>query len=71
MANNEEQDFFDVPQLLHLTPEKVRSYPQFADATDEEVFNIINSLYDLSLITYDLVSKELTPQSPEPGEEKE
>lgn len=71
MANNEEQDFFDVPKMNYLTPEKVRSYPQFANATDEEVENIIQSLYELGQITSAIISRELKSQEPEPDGEKE
>lgn len=71
MANNEEQDFFDVPKMNYLTPEKVRSYPQFAIATDEEVENIIQSLYELGQITSAIISRELKSQEHDPGGEKE
>lgn len=71
MANNEEQDFFDVPKLNYLTPEQVRAYPQFANATDEEVENIIHSLYELGQITSATISRELKSQEPDQEGEKE
>lgn len=71
MANNEEQDFFDVPKLNYLTPEQVRAYPQFANATDEEVENIIHSLYELGQITSAIISRELKSQEPDQEGEKE
>jgi galactose-1-phosphate uridylyltransferase len=64
MPTYEEQDFFDVPKMNYLTPEQVRSYPQFVNATDEEVENIIQTLYDLGQITSGIISREL--KSPEP-----
>ncbi len=71
MANNEEQDFFDVPKLNYLTPEQVRAYPQFANATDEEVENIIHSLYELGQITSAIISRELKSQEPDQESEKD
>lgn len=71
MANNDEQDFFDVPKLNYLTPEQVRAYPQFANATDEEVENIIHSLYELGQIASAIISRELKSQEPGPEGEKE
>lgn len=71
MANNEEQDFFDIPKLNYLTPEQVRAYPQFANATDEEVENIIHSLYELGQITSAIISRELKSQEPDQEGEKE
>lgn len=71
MANNEEQDFFDVPKLNYLTPEQVRAYPQFADANDEEVENIIHSLYELGQIASAIISRELKSQEPDQEGEKE
>ena len=71
MANNEEQDLFDVPKLNYLTPEQVRAYPQFANATDEEVENIIHSLYELGQITSAIISRELKSQEPDQEGEKE
>lgn len=48
---------------LFLTESQVRAYPQFKDASPEEIINIINSLHQLALITYELVSKELNEQA--------
>ena len=47
---------------LFLTENQVRSFSGFEDATDDEVQQIINSLHILSLITYELVTKELNQQ---------
>jgi len=45
-------------ERLFLTEKEVRSFPQFKDATPEEVENIINTLHDLALITYELFCKK-------------
>ena len=47
---------------LFLTEKQVRSFTGFENATDEEVQNIISSLHRLSLITYELVTRELNLQ---------
>lgn len=52
-SNNHEKD-----ERLFLTEEEVRSFPQFKDATSEEVENIIDTLHDLALVTYELFCKE-------------
>ena len=44
---------------LFLTEKQVRSFSGFEEATDDEVQQIISSLHILSLITYELVTKEL------------
>ncbi len=44
---------------LFLTEKQIRSHPTFKNASDEEVVNIINSLHQLALITYEIVSREL------------
>ena len=46
-------------QLLSLTEQQVRAYPEFANATDEEVLHIINTLHQLSLITYEVFANNL------------
>jgi hypothetical protein len=43
---------------LFLTEEEVRAFPQFQDATAEEIENIINTLHALALITYEIFCKE-------------
>ena len=47
---------------LFLTEKQVRSFPGFENATDDEVQHIISSLHILSLITYELVTKEFNLQ---------
>ena len=47
---------------LFLTEKQVRSFSGFENATDDEVQRIISSLHILSLITYELVTKELNLQ---------
>ena len=47
---------------LFLTEKQVRTFSGFENETDDEVQNIINSLHILSLITYELVTKELNLQ---------
>lgn len=46
-----------------LTPAEVRSFPKFANASDEEVWNIINTLHKLSLVTYNAFVKEEAKKS--------
>jgi hypothetical protein len=45
-------------ERLFLTEEEVREFPQFKDATAEEIENIINTLHALALITYEIFCKE-------------
>jgi hypothetical protein len=45
-------------QKLFLTEEEVRSFPQFKDASNEEVQNIIDTLHELALVAYELFCKE-------------
>ena len=47
---------------LFLTEKQVRSFSGFENVTDDEVQRIISSLHILSLITYELVTKELNLQ---------
>ena len=47
---------------LFLTENQVRSFSGFENATDDEVQHIINSLHILSIITYELVTRELNLQ---------
>jgi len=51
---NQESD-----QRLFLTENEVRSCPHYKDATDEEVANIIATLHDLALLTYDAFCMEV------------
>ena len=46
-------------QLLSLTEQQVRAYPEFINAIDEEVLHIINTLHQLSLITYEVFANDL------------
>ena len=50
-------------QLLSLTEQLVRAYPEFSNATDEEVLHIINTLHQLSLITYEVFANDLQEYS--------
>lgn len=43
---------------LFLSEEEVRALPQFKDASPEEVENIIGTIHDLALITYELFCRE-------------
>ena len=56
-------DMLNSEKALFLTEKQVRAYPQFRDAPEEEIVNIINSLHQLALIIYDLVSAELNQQA--------
>ena len=45
-----------------LTEKQVRTFSGFENVTDDEVQHIISSLHIFSLITYELVTKELNLQ---------
>ena len=55
--NNTEKE-----KRLFLTEMQVRSFPGFENISDEEVINIINTLHQFSLITYELITTELNDQ---------
>jgi len=55
-------DILNSEKALFLTEKQVRAYPQFRDAPEEEIINIINTLHQLALITYEVVSAELNQQ---------
>ena len=57
LADNTEKE-----KKLFLTEKQVRSFPGFENISDEEVINIINTLHQFSLITYELVTTELNQQ---------
>ena len=44
---------------LFLSEKQIRSFPGFEDASDDEIINIINTLHQFSLITYELITGEL------------
>lgn len=46
-------------QQLFLSDKQVRSFKEFEDTSDEDVINIINTLHQLSLITYEIITAEL------------
>jgi hypothetical protein len=45
-------------ERLFLTEKEVRSLPKFKNATEAEVANIIQTLHDLALVTYELFCQE-------------
>jgi hypothetical protein len=59
----DQQSGSESEKKLFLTESEIRAYPQFKDSSPEEIINIINSLHQLALITYELVSKELNEQT--------
>lgn len=59
----DQQSGSESEKKLFLTESQVRAYPQFNDVSPEEIINIINSLHQLALITYELVSKEINEQA--------
>jgi pimeloyl-CoA synthetase len=59
---NERKHAQNSNELLFLTGEQIRSSPDFKDASDEEIQNIINTLHNLALLTYRIISKELNQQ---------
>ena len=56
-------DILSSEKALFLTEKQVRAYPQFRDAPEEEIINIINTLHQLALITYEVVSEELNQRA--------
>ncbi|HEV8283809.1 MAG TPA: hypothetical protein VGQ09_05850 [Chitinophagaceae bacterium] len=56
---NDQSPNLEKEKRLFLTEKQIRSHPTFTNASDEEVINIINSLHQLALISYEIVSKEL------------
>lgn len=54
----EHQNSPEEESLLFLTPEQVKADPNYANATDEEVENIIHTLHTLALAAYDVYCKE-------------
>lgn len=48
---------------LFLTEQQVRAYPQFKDATDAEVVNIINTLHQFALIAYEIISRKINEEA--------
>ena len=49
-------------EQLFLAEEQIRSLPDFKDSSDDEIKNIINTLHNLALLTYKMVSIELNQQ---------
>jgi hypothetical protein len=43
---------------LFLTAEEVRSFPKYANASNEEVWSAINTLHNLALVSYEAFVKE-------------
>jgi predicted ATP-grasp superfamily ATP-dependent carboligase len=54
---NDHQD--DGDKRLFLTEKEVRSVKGFENISDEEVINIIHTLHEFSLITYELIETEI------------
>lgn len=52
-------DKSEAHKRLFLSERQVRSFPQFKDATSEEIENIIGTLHDLALISYELFCREV------------
>jgi predicted ATP-grasp superfamily ATP-dependent carboligase len=57
---NDHQD--DGDKRLFLTEKEVRSVKGFENISDEEVINIIHTLHEFSLITYELIEREINQQ---------
>lgn len=45
-------------QKLFLTPTELRKYPKYKDASDEEIWNAINTFHSLALVCYDAFVRE-------------
>jgi predicted ATP-grasp superfamily ATP-dependent carboligase len=58
---NDHQD--DGDKRLFLTEKEVRSVKGFENISDEEVVNIIHTLHEFSLITYELIEREINQQA--------
>lgn len=58
----EQQSGFESEKKLFLSENHVRAYPQFKDSSPEEIINIINTLHQLALITYEVITAELNRQ---------
>jgi predicted ATP-grasp superfamily ATP-dependent carboligase len=58
---NDHQD--DGDKRLFLTEKEVRSVKGFENISDEEVINIIHTLHEFSLITYELIEREINQQA--------
>ena len=56
---NQQPEKSEVHQRLFLSEQQVRSFPQFKDASIEEIENIIGTLHDLALISYELFCREV------------
>lgn len=55
---NQHPENNEADKRLFLTEGEVRSFPQFKDATPEEVENIIGTLHDLALVCYEQFCRE-------------
>ncbi len=53
----------DGDKRLFLTEKQVRSVKEFENISDEEVVNIIHTLHEFSLITYELIEREINQQA--------
>ena len=48
----------DEEQKLFLTPEEMRSFPKYANASDDEVWDAINTFHKFAIICYEAFVKE-------------
>lgn len=48
----------EADQRLFLTEAEVRSFPQFKEASAQEAQNIIDTLHNLALVSYELFCRE-------------
>jgi hypothetical protein len=53
----------DEEQKLFLTAEEMRSFPKYANASDDEVWDAINTFHSLAIICYDAFVKEENKQA--------
>ncbi|OJW30605.1 MAG: hypothetical protein BGO54_21980 [Sphingobacteriales bacterium 46-32] len=56
---DQQREKSEAHQRLFLSERQVRSHPQFKDATPQEIENIIGTLHDLALISYELFCREV------------
>lgn len=53
----------DEEQKLFLTPEELRTYSKYANASDDEVWEAINTFHRLAIICYEAFVKEENKQA--------
>ena len=55
--------FEDEEQKLFLTPEELRTFPKYANASNDELWDAINTFHRLAIICYEAFVKEENKQA--------